>query len=381
MYIQAMKVQNDILIIGGGLAGLTCAIHLAKAGIPVTLIEKERYPRHKVCGEYISSEVLPYFQILDIDPFELGAVSISKFQISTSSGNILNSKLPQGGFGISRYTLDHYLWEKAAALGVELVIDRVAKIETLEMGFRVKTGNKKEYTPVFVIGAYGKRSSLENQIKIQKSFTKSPWLAIKSHYKADFDPTVVALHNFEGGYCGLSKVENGIVNACYLVDYKSFQQHKDIETFQNEILCSNPRLSSFFENATPTFSKPLSIAQINFERKEPVVNGILMVGDAAGLIHPLCGNGMAMAIHSAKIVSDLLVQCIQENKRIHLSFVQKEYAKRWNSTFRRRLMIADRLQFVLTQSRWQEMGYSIGNMFPQLIPKIIKQTHGKPIVC
>ena len=90
----------DIIIIGGGLAGLCNAIHLSKYGKDVLLIEKNNYPKHKVCGEYISNEVLPYLQFLDFNPFDFGAVKIENFQISTTNNKTINAKLPLGGFGI-----------------------------------------------------------------------------------------------------------------------------------------------------------------------------------------------------------------------------------------------------------------------------------------
>ena len=102
----------DVIIIGGGLAGLTNAIHLSKSIHRVLLIEKNSYPKHKVCGEYISNEVLPYLNSLGIDPIKVGAKQISKVQISTTKGNLIKSELPLGGFGMSRYFLDSLLLKK-----------------------------------------------------------------------------------------------------------------------------------------------------------------------------------------------------------------------------------------------------------------------------
>ena len=104
-----MKTNPDVVIIGGGLAGLTTAIHLSKSGLEVTLIEKNEYPKHKVCGEYISNEVLPYLQWLGFQIFDLKPSHISKMEFSTASGKIISGDLPLGGFGISRYVLDNYL--------------------------------------------------------------------------------------------------------------------------------------------------------------------------------------------------------------------------------------------------------------------------------
>ena len=120
--------QIDVLIVGGGLAGLSSAIHLSKQNLSVLVIEKNSYPKHKVCGEYISNEVLPYLEFLDIDVFKLGAKKIDKFQLSTTKGQLISADLPLGGFGISRFCLDEALANKALENGVEILQDVVEDI-------------------------------------------------------------------------------------------------------------------------------------------------------------------------------------------------------------------------------------------------------------
>ena len=110
----------NVIIIGGGLAGLSSAIHLSKENIRVLVIEKNAYPKHKVCGEYISNEVLPYLKFLEIDVFELGAQKINKFELSTPKNKLIKARLPLGGFGISRYTLDNALAKKAYKMVLKL---------------------------------------------------------------------------------------------------------------------------------------------------------------------------------------------------------------------------------------------------------------------
>jgi flavin-dependent dehydrogenase len=101
----------NVIVIGGGLAGLTTALHLASNNFSVCLVERSEYPNHKVCGEYVSNEVLPYLKSLGIDPFTVGAKQISKFKITDTNGNPITATLPLGGFGISRYTFDNLLYE------------------------------------------------------------------------------------------------------------------------------------------------------------------------------------------------------------------------------------------------------------------------------
>ncbi len=376
-----MNSHSHIVIIGGGLAGLTSAIHLAKANIPVTLIEKDTYPKHKVCGEYISNEVLPYFNYLGIDLESLQPVEISEFTISTQNGNTIHSKLPLGGFGMSRYTLDYYLWQKAEAMGVHLINDQALDVQFNDNQFQIKTNGNKWLTSEYVIGAFGKRSVLDKALKRVFSFKKSPWLAVKAHYKASFETNMVALHNFKGGYCGLSKVENNLVNVCYLVNYDSFKKYRDINTFQEKVMYKNPYLLDFFKEAELIFDKPITISQVNFDKKKPVEDHIFMLGDAAGLIHPLCGNGMAMAIKSSKILCELIIANANNNAKLSRKEIENQYIKQWNSSFSKRLYTGRILQKVLLNKNLQKASYAIAHALPAIIPKIIKQTHGEPIVC
>ena len=288
----------DVIIVGGGLAGLSSAIHLSKADLSILLIEKNDYPKHKVCGEYVSNEVLPYLEFLNIDVFKLGAKKINKFQLSTIKSKLISAILPMGGFGISRYCLDDALVKKAIENKVEILQGAVENIEFYDEIFSVETKNKKTYQSKIVIGAFGKRSNLDIQLKRQFITSKSPYLAVKTHVKGHFPEDLVALHNFEGGYCGVSKIENDHINLCYITNYKQFKKYKNIEEFEEKVLFKNHFLKNIFSQTTPVFEKPLTISQISFEEKKPIENHIIMCGDTAALIHPLCGNGMSMAFKS-----------------------------------------------------------------------------------
>ncbi len=297
----------DVIVIGGGLAGLTAALHLSRSDVSVLVIEKHTYPNHKVCGEYVSNEVLPYLKQLGIDPMAHGARDIRRFEITQTNGERLTSKLPMGGFGISRYKLDNLFYEHARDR-VTFQFDTVTRVAFHEGEFHIYTKKKAHFVSRFVVGAHGKRSGIDISLDREFIREKSPWLGVKAHYEADFPDDMVALHNFEGGYCGLSKTETGSVNACFLVAYDSFKRHGDLDAFQKSVLSSNPYLRRFFEQGRPVFDKPLTISQISFAKKAPVEQHILMAGDSAGLIHPLCGNGMAMAVHSAKLLSELMLE-------------------------------------------------------------------------
>lgn len=373
-----MKTKASVIIIGGGLAGLTSAIHLSKLGLTVILIEKNEYPKHKVCGEYISNEVRPYLNWLDVNIQDLNPSNIDKLQFSSNNGKIINCNLPLGGFGISRYALDEFLYQKAKANGCTIIHDNVENVAFENDGFTVTTSNNTVLKSKIVIGAFGKRSNMD--LKLQRNFIqkKSPWLAVKAHFSGDFPNDLVGLHNFKGGYCGVSKVENNRINICYITNYEAFKRYKNVAHFQQEIVMKNPHLKSIFSKSTLLFEKPLTISQICFDKKEAVENHILMIGDTAGLIHPLCGNGMAMAIHSAKIASELVVK-FYNGKIKSRTELEEKYRQEWNQNFKSRLATAQFLAKILQKEKLARFLMQLLVIFPFLLPKIIKRTHGKPI--
>lgn len=375
---MAGSEKYDILIVGGGLAGLSCALHLQDNDCKVLLIEKYKYPHHKVCGEYVSTEVLPYLKSLGIDPIAAGAKRITNFEISNKKGRLLRTDLDLGGFGISRFALDAMLFN-AIKDRVTVVFDAVNSISFENDAFKVSTQNEETFQGSYVVGAFGKRSNID--MNMDRKFIKqsSPWLAVKAHYDFEFPDDTVALHNFEGGYCGLSKIETNLVNACYLTTYKSFKRFGNIEEFQNQVLSENPFLKDFFAQAKPLFKKPLTISQISFEQKAPVENHIFMIGDSAGLIHPLCGNGMAMAIHSAKIFSETFLKLFKQEgiKRV---VIEEHYMQQWKHTFSKRLKAGRKIQSVLLRPMATSLGFSAAKLFPGIVPSLIKRTHGKSLI-
>ncbi|MDP3681396.1 MAG: NAD(P)/FAD-dependent oxidoreductase [Flavobacterium sp.] len=370
--------NKEVLIIGGGLAGLTAAIHLSKIGLQVTVIEKNEFPKHKVCGEYISNEVLPYLNWLNLNIANLNPTNITQLEFSTASGKTIKSVLPLGGFGISRFALDEYLYKKALENGCKILQDNVENIEFEDNRFIVTTAKKTILKSEIVIGAFGKRSNIDQKLNRDFIQKKSYWLAVKAHYSGDFPNNRVGLHNFKGGYCGVSKVEKDIINICYLADYETFKRFKNIEEYQKSVVSENPHLKVIFEKSKLLFEKPLTISQISFDKKQAVENHILMIGDTAGLIHPLCGNGMAMAIHSAKIVSEL-VEKYYTNEIKSRNELEEKYIQEWNFNFNKRLKIGRLLLNLLQKQKLSAVLMRILIIFPFLLSKIIKHTHGTPI--
>lgn len=369
----------NVIIIGGGLAGLINAVHLAKNGLQVLLIEKYAYPRHKVCGEYISNEVLPYLKSLGFDPFDYGAKNITDFTLSTPGSRSVSIKLPLGGFSISRYCIDSELAKLAKQYGATIRHATVKDIQFENEQFEVLTNQKERFTSELVIGAFGKRSNIDVKMKRDFISRPSPFLGVKAHYKGDFPEEAVGLHNFKGGYCGISKVENDHINLCYLADFKSFKKFKNIEDFQKHVVSQNAFLRHAFENYELAFEKPLSISQVSFASKKPVENHMLMCGDSAGMIHPLAGNGMSMAIRAAQMASQQILR-FMSGKIDSRAGLEKAYSRLWKKEFGTRLKTGHIIARLFRMGIFSELIMIFLKTFPFILPQIIKKTHGKPLV-
>jgi flavin-dependent dehydrogenase len=373
-----MELRTEVLIIGGGLAGLCSAIHLSRAGKQVVLIEKNTYPQHKVCGEYISNEVLPYLQYLDADPAVLSPSQISRVQISNISGKSFEAELPLGGFGISRYRLDEYLYHQAIQAGCVVIHDKVQSLQYTHDHFEVQT-LEKTFLAKVVLGAYGKRAPLDQGLQRPFIKVKSPWLAVKAHYRGSHPSNLVALHNFPGGYCGVSKVEDEVINLCYLVNYESFKPHRNISEHREQVLCSNPHLKHILEDSDMLFEEPMSISQVSFARKEKVHDHVLMIGDTAGLIHPLCGNGMSMAIHAAGICANLVIKYLEGHIGSR-KLLEQSYVEQWNKHFKVRMETGKLLSGILLKPTRAEFVMNVLVKFPGLFQPIARRTHGGPLL-
>lgn len=368
-----MKVP--ILILGGGLAGLTAAIHLSKLGHLVTVVEKNTYPKHKVCGEYISNEVVDYFKWLGLQHVLAESQHIHQFRLEMDASHFSEVDLPLGGFGISRYLLDDDLYKKAKSQNCQFIHESVVAVSFKDALFKITLSSGLEIETPVAIGSFGKRSAIDITLQRQFIQKKSHWMAVKSHYKGEFSNELVGLYPFYGGYCGVSKIENNLINVCYIVQTDVFKKYKNIPDFTENVLFKNTGLKEILINSKSVFDTPLTISQISFDNKKAVENHVLMIGDSAGLIHPLCGNGMAMAIHSAKIASQLVDKALNE-ETFSREKLELEYELRWNEAFKDRLKMGRHLSSLLLNPTLTKFSMKIVTRFPRLFKFIIKKTHG-----
>ncbi|RZK44576.1 MAG: FAD-dependent oxidoreductase [Pedobacter sp.] len=293
--------------------------------------------------------------------------------LSSKKGKTIDCTLPLGGFGISRFALDHFLYEKAKIEGCSFLQDQVTNVHFSQDELLVDTNISGQLRSKLVIGAYGKRSGIDTRLNRSYISKKSPWLAVKAHYRGSFPDDLVALHNFPGGYCGVSKVEDDIINLCYLVNYESFKPHRNISEHREQVLCSNPHLKHILEDSDMLFEEPMSISQVSFARKEKVHDHVLMIGDTAGLIHPLCGNGMSMAIHAAGICVNLVIKYLEGHIGSR-KLLEQSYVEQWNKHFKTRMETGKLLSGILLKPTRAEFVMNVLVKFPGLFAKFIGAT-------
>ncbi|MBS1948326.1 MAG: FAD-dependent monooxygenase [Bacteroidetes bacterium] len=371
----------DVAIVGGGLAGLALSIQLAKASYRVAVFEKEKYPFHKVCGEYISFENWNFLEELGLPLSDWNLPSIKRLMISAPNGDFLESELPLGGVGISRYKIDTALANIAKTNGVSLFEQNKITEITFEKPVFTVQSTLFSCQAKMVCGCYGKRSNLDVKLErdfiLKKNNKLNNYIGVKYHIKTSFPENMIALHNFKNGYCGISQIEDNKFCLCYLTNARNLQlSNNSIPEMEKNILCKNPFLEEIFSSSEFLFEKPVVISQISFEKKTKTENHILMLGDAAGMITPLCGNGMSMAWHASKIAFKNINAFLKGSISRHE--MEQEYADEWNKHFGKRLSAGRLIQRFFGNQFFSSFLIRTVKPFPKLITYLIRQTHGNP---
>lgn len=362
-------MKYDLIVIGGGLAGLSLAILEARAGQRVLLCEQKHFPAHKVCGEYISYESHAFLQHLGLPLSDWALPDIQRLRL-TVPHYALDFKLPLGGFGLSRHKLDSSLAQLARAAGVELLEGtKVAKISGNLGNYQVET-NAGAFTSFWLAGSWGRRTSLHKQPTQSRNYVGVKW-----HYSGPLPADLITLHTFQGGYGGLSRVEDEQICFCYMVDSARLKSAGNIPRLEQQLRSENRHLDEMLAPLTPVWEEPLSISQLSFLPKTRVHEGVLLLGDAAGSIAPLAGNGMSMALHAAW----LLHQCWEKHGRSASDFerLAAHYDKLWRTQFELRTLVSYRLQGAFGKVTPATLLFRSVGAFPALGKALTRLTHGK----
>lgn len=317
----------DLIVIGGGPAGTAAAITAVRSGARVMLLEAGRFPRHKVCGEFVSAESLELLgQLLDLQHASLlrDAVRIAQARLFVD-GRALSAEIQPAAASIPRFDLDAALWDSAKRAGVEAG-QQVKVLEIRGSGpFVVKT-SQGELEARAVINASGRWSNVHAAASPASNQPGAKWIGLKAHFAEASPFSSVDLYFFPGGYCGVQPVElsgQPRVNACAMV-------RADVVTTLPEVLEMHPTLRER-SRQWRSLSDPVSVSPLLFQTPRPVHEGVLMAGDAAGFVDPFVGDGISLALRSGALAA----QCLAEffAGRVSQEDAVRHYAAEYQQRF------------------------------------------------
>ncbi|HEV8592595.1 MAG TPA: NAD(P)/FAD-dependent oxidoreductase [Pyrinomonadaceae bacterium] len=385
--------KRKVVIVGAGPAGSSLAIRLARAGSDVVLIERERFPRPKLCGEFISPECLRHFEQLGAYPAmrASGGARIleTRFYDRKERSITVPSKWFHSGanaLSLSRLRMDECLLDAAKTEGVEVHEDTAAirvAVENehlAELVVRGEAGERSIEGDIF-IDATGRASVLAKLLakasrKGKPNLAKPPYVAFKGHLAADnLGRDVCEIYSFDGGYGGLSPVEHGLANLCFIVKSTVARAFGgDAERLMSDVVCRNPR-ASFILREAAVESEWLAVAIEGFGRNvlRPALN-VFAIGDAGGFIDPFTGSGILMALES----SEILAACISDSP-IDLNALEKAYERKYKERFGRRLKLCSILRSAAFHPNIASAAISLLGVSKNAREYLAKRTRGEYI--
>ena len=333
-------MEVDVAIVGAGPAGSTLAALLAGRGVSVALYDRDTFPRDKLCGEFLSYDALPIVERLGIDL--AGAPEIGRCRVVTRT-RTYQFEFPHAARGTSRMFLDALLFRNAVARGAQAFDGTTV-------------GALSQLKAKVVVGAWGRWGRFDTQL--ERGFVRDRShrnFGFKRHYRAGGgagaprnDRGVIELYSFRRGYLGVNDVEDGATNICGLVHASRLAGHKGRwDAFVDQIRAEEAPLEALYSRYEPAQENFLSSEPVIFRARSPVEGGVFMIGDASGVIDPLTGNGMAMAIQSALVLAPLVVQLLAHPDR--RADIEREYRAKHAAMFRPRIAWSRRVASLLSR--------------------------------
>ena len=289
----------DLIVIGAGPAGSSAAITAAKSGAKVLQFEKARFPRHKVCGEFVSAESLELLSTLlasDYVKLLREAIRIPQSRIFLD-GHVLQAEIAPAAASIARFDMDIALWQSAQQTGVETREQTTVQKISFDSTFQVVT-TAGTFESSAVIDATGRWSNLTTK---PAEMPQAKWLGVKGHFAEPSPSQSVDLYFFDGGYCGVQPVElagehtNGRVNACAMV-------RADVASNLQDVFARNSALQKRSQHWQPLMD-PVTTSPLIFRDPSPLRDNILCAGDAAAFVDPFIGDGISLALQSGALAA------------------------------------------------------------------------------
>ncbi|HKR11676.1 MAG TPA: FAD-dependent oxidoreductase [Pyrinomonadaceae bacterium] len=379
----------DVIVAGGGPAGASAAIHLARGGVRVLLLEQKKFPRAKLCGEFISPECWNHFERLGVDAAmkSAGPALLEETVFYSSKGHHVTVPSTWFGgrsaFGLSRAVMDEVLLRRAQNDGVTVlegasIVEPVFESETVK-GVRVKIDNHhEEYCAPLTLDATG-RARIVSRKTDHRSAKRPSLVAFKAHlHHTGVTPGACEIYFYPGGYGGLSTVESGASNLCFIIAAEHVRRcDSDPNRVMREFVMKNPRAAHTLESAAPA-AEWLSASWERFGRQRPSpAPGLLAIGDSAAFIDPFTGSGMLMAFESG----ELAAQTILRHKQSSFAALADDYTAVYNQTFAPRLRICGLLRRAAFSPRLAELGIAICGASERLRNRLARSTRNSLNSC
>lgn len=320
-----MAGRREITIAGGGIAGLSLGIALRMREVPVTLFEAAHYPRHRVCGEFISGAKPGCLQSLGVDE----ALADTERLVSTGwhdrGGVVLRADLPTPALGISRYRLDRRMAERFVERG-----------GVLKEGTRLRNSESEMEGVVLATGRPAEKTS--------------EWIGLKAHYTELPLLQDLEMHLGEGGYLGMSRIENGRVNVCGLFRRRAelkVSRETALESYVREVGLSG--LADRLGGGAMDADSCVGVSAFSFGYQRERESTGLRIGDRGAIIPPFTGNGMSMAFESAEMAAEPLAE--YSSGMIEWNEMKKVLDRQVRGRFRTRLRVS-RLVHPVMGNRW-----------------------------
>jgi menaquinone-9 beta-reductase len=377
-----MTGDHDVLIIGAGLAGSAIATALAGCGWDVVLVERDAFPRHKVCGEFISPEAQTTLAALGLKEVvaRLQPVPIQQATLVTEQDHTLHVSLPGIAWGVSRFALDSVLALAAQERGAFLRTETtVLGYELCAKGYAVQLRDKEGTDTVqarALIAAGGRHTLASLPPRVRPQGRARQRVGVKGHFAGVAMPAAVELYFFPGGYAGVSPIENDEVNLCLLADYAAFARAgRQVESMLAAVACWNPALGRRLAGGALLPGTGVAVAPVDTGRPATPWDEIACLGDSAAMIPPLCGDGMAMALRSAALCAPLAAAYLRG--ALSLAGWAEQYCRIWQGEFAGRLRTGRALEWALGQPRLAHGLIRVGQVVPALASYLVQATRGK----
>lgn len=380
-----MKRIYDAAVLGAGVAGSSVAKALADRGWDTILLDRHTFPRHKVCGEFLSPESQSMLNALDLRGRveSLQPSYITRIRLIMSHGAELDIPLPGTAIGLSRNALDPALHSAAISSGVDVQTQTtVTSVSSVSMSGRTYTietkreGDTAAFEARAVIAAWGAnpRSGLPRHNPDPPA--RNSYLGVKSHFRGIPMEPVVELYFFSGGYLGLAPIEGGLVNAAALLKREAFRDtDKTIMGMIDAAARRNPKLSVKLAQAVPVLGSQAAVAPVNLSRMPAAWEGIPRVGDASLMVPPLCGDGMSMALRSAGLCAPLADGYLRGE--FSLSRWQREYTESIQREFTGPLRWGRLLQSLFSAPVVPRLLMGLAHCAPGLASRMVQATRWK----